>query len=170
MKNSIKNAEPYVLAELDEFIYPITIIASPRGVREIRFAYFETIIEELDQKKIPYLLDSSHPAAVELKQYFQGKRKYFDVPVDIEGTPFQMKVWKALQSIPYGQVRSYRDIAIQIGHPKAPRAVGQACGANLVPIIIPCHRVLTAKGSLGGFSAGIEIKKALLNLERTYCL
>lgn len=165
MENSMKNFEAYTIAQVDGFIYPITIIASPRGVREIHFTCFETIIKEWDYKNMPYLFDSSHPAAIELKQYLQGKRKNFDIPVDIEGTPFQMKVWKALQSIPYGQIRTYKDIAIQIGHPKAARAIGQACGANPVPIIIPCHRVLTANGSLGGFSAGIEIKKALLELE-----
>lgn len=168
MKSSPKNLEPYTIAEVDGFIHPVTIIATPKGVKEVHFAHVETIVRKLQHKNISYFFDSSHPAAVELKQYFQGKRKHFDVPVDIEGTPFQMMVWEALQSIPYGQTRSYKDVAIQIGHPKAYRAIGQACGANPVPIIIPCHRVLTSGGGLGGFSAGIEIKKALLDLERVY--
>lgn len=161
----MRNCEDYIIAQIDEFIYPVTIIASVRGIREIYFTSLDTIVKKLTQENIPHIIDLSHPAAIELKQYFRGQRKYFDIPVDIEGTSFQMKVWKALQSIPYGQVQSYKEIAEKIGHPKALRAVGRACGANPVPIIIPCHRVLTANGTLGGFSAGIEIKKALLNLE-----
>ncbi|MFO7154394.1 MAG: methylated-DNA--[protein]-cysteine S-methyltransferase [Caldicoprobacter oshimai] len=159
------NQENYIIAQVEDFICPITIIASVRGVRGIHFTSLDAIIEKLTQENIPHIIDLSHPAAIELREYFQGHRKHFDVPIDIDGTPFQLKVWKALQSIPYGKVRSYKDIAIQIGHPKAFRAVGQACGANPIPIIIPCHRVLTASGNLGGFSAGIEIKKALLDLE-----
>ncbi|MDN5276607.1 MAG: methylated-DNA-[protein]-cysteine S-methyltransferase [Clostridiales bacterium] len=158
----------YTVAQVDGFIYPVILIASTRGVKRICFAPLDTIIEELNKMNMPYTIDPYHDAAIELRQYFQGHRKHFDIPVDIDGTPFQLKVWKALQSIPYGEVRSYKDIALQIGHPRALRAVGQACGANPVPIIIPCHRVLTASGNLGGFSAGIEIKKALLDLEGTF--
>jgi len=168
MENLMKNFEAYTIAQLDGFLCPITVIASSKGVREIHFSLLESIVKELDRKNIPYSIDPSHTAAIQLKEYFQSRRKYFDVPVHVEGTPFQIKVWKALQSIPYGQVRSYKDIAIEMGHAQAFRAIGRACGANPVPIIIPCHRVLTASGSLGGFSAGIEIKKALLHLERTY--
>lgn len=84
-----------------------------------------------------------------------------------DGTPFQQKVWEALARIPLGETRSYREIAEQIGHPKASRAVGQACARNPVPLLVPCHRVTAEGGRLGGFSGGLHVKKALLTLEIT---
>jgi len=101
-----------------------------------------------------------------LQQYFSGKRVSFDLPLDLNNyTPFQRAVWKAAASIPYGETRSYAWIAKKIGRPKAARAVGQALGANPVPIVIPCHRVIRSAGTLGGFSGGLELKKKLLGLE-----
>ena len=102
----------------------------------------------------------------ELDEYFQGKRKTFDIPLRTHGTPFQEKVWAALREIPYGETRSYRDIAEAIGHPKAYRAVGMANNANPLFIIIPCHRVIGADGSLTGYGGGLPMKKALLMLEK----
>jgi methylated-DNA-[protein]-cysteine S-methyltransferase len=98
-------------------------------------------------------------------EYFEGRRKAFTIPLDINGTPFHREVWRALLTIPYGKTKSYGQIAQQIGKPRAPRAVGQACGANPIPIIIPCHRVLTSTGKIGGYTGGIDIKNALLKLE-----
>ena len=98
--------------------------------------------------------------------YFSGKRVEFDYPVDVEGfTPFQKAVWAAMREIPYGQTRSYRWIAEKVGRPRAYRAVGNACGKNPLLIIQPCHRVVGSQGRLGGFSAGLELKEALLQLE-----
>lgn len=104
----------------------------------------------------------------ELDEYFQGKRKTFDIPLRTHGTPFQEKVWAALRAIPYGEVRSYKEVAEAIGHPKAYRAVGMANNANPLFIIIPCHRVIGADGSLTGYGGGLPMKKALLSLEKKH--
>lgn len=104
----------------------------------------------------------------ELDEYFQGRRKTFDFPCRTHGTAFQEKVWAALREIPYGEMRSYRDIAEAIGHPKAYRAVGMASNANPLFIIIPCHRVIGADGSLTGYGGGLPMKKALLMLEKKH--
>lgn len=101
----------------------------------------------------------------ELAEYFAGQRRGFSVPLDLDGTMFQKKVWKALSEIPYGEVRSYGQIAKRVGHPKASRAVGSANGANPVAIIVPCHRVIAGDGSLGGFGGGLTNKAYLLDLE-----
>ncbi|MGI6225787.1 MAG: methylated-DNA--[protein]-cysteine S-methyltransferase [Peptococcales bacterium] len=102
----------------------------------------------------------------EIKEYFLGKRQDFTCLLDLEGTPFQIKVWQALQEIPYGETYSYEDVARKIGNIKAVRAVGSANGKNPISIIIPCHRVIRKSGELGGYSSGLERKKFLLELER----
>ena len=102
----------------------------------------------------------------ELEGYFAGRLTRFDTPVAPEGTPFQRRVWAALCEIPYGQTRSYSELARQIGADKAVRAVGAANGANPIAIIVPCHRVIGADGSLTGFGGGLPVKRALLDLEQ----
>jgi len=104
-------------------------------------------------------------AELQLAEYFAGKRRSFDLNLAPQGTEFQLAVLAALQTIPYGETRSYLDIAIQIGRPKAVRAVGAANGRNPLPIVIPCHRVIGADGSLTGFGGGLESKLSLLQLE-----
>jgi O-6-methylguanine DNA methyltransferase len=105
--------------------------------------------------------------ARQLQSYAAGRRVRWAVPLDLAaGTPFQRRVWRALQSIPYGETRSYAWVAKQVGAPRAVRAVGGACGANPVPIVVPCHRVVRSDGQLGGFTAGLAWKKRLLALER----
>lgn len=104
-------------------------------------------------------------ARQQLGEYFAGKRRQFDLKLAPEGTAFQLDVLKALQAIPYGQTRSYAELARSIGRPKAVRAVGSANGRNPLPIVIPCHRVIGANGSLTGFGGGLPTKKALLTLE-----
>jgi methylated-DNA-[protein]-cysteine S-methyltransferase len=102
----------------------------------------------------------------ELLGYFAGTRTLFSIPLSDGGaTAFQRAVWDALRAIPYGETRSYGDVARAIGQPGAARAVGAACGANPLPIVVPCHRVIAADGSLGGYSAGLKWKRALLRLE-----
>jgi methylated-DNA-[protein]-cysteine S-methyltransferase len=101
----------------------------------------------------------------QLRSYFAGKRIAFDLPLMLEGTEFQKKVWTALQAIPYGETISYKELAERIGKPGAVRAVGAANGANPIPIIIPCHRVLGNDGSLTGFGGGLPLKRKLLQLE-----
>ncbi|RQD69713.1 MAG: methylated-DNA--[protein]-cysteine S-methyltransferase [Tindallia sp. MSAO_Bac2] len=101
----------------------------------------------------------------QITEYFNAKRHKFDLPIDITGTPFQMGVWQALRSIPYGKVVSYGMIAEYIGNPKAVRAVGMANNKNPIAIIIPCHRVLGKDGHLTGFGSGMDVKQKLLELE-----
>jgi len=104
-------------------------------------------------------------AAEQLRQYLAGQRQNFSLPLAPRGTEFQMQVWQALQSIPYGQTRSYKQIAGQIGRPAACRAVGMANNRNPIIIIIPCHRVIGANGHLTGYGGGLEVKQHLLGLE-----
>jgi methylated-DNA-[protein]-cysteine S-methyltransferase len=104
-------------------------------------------------------------AELQLDEYFAGKRTQFDLPLHPSGTPFQIEVWEALKAIPYGEVRSYGDIAEQIGRPGASRAVGLANGRNPISVIVPCHRVIGASGSLTGYGGGLERKRLLLDLE-----
>ncbi|MCP4362119.1 MAG: methylated-DNA--[protein]-cysteine S-methyltransferase [Chloroflexi bacterium] len=101
----------------------------------------------------------------QLDAYFVGELQQFDLPLAPQGTPFQLTVWQALQTIPFGQTTTYGKLAQQIGKPKASRAVGVANGRNPLPIVIPCHRVIGSDGSLTGYGGGVEIKEALLNLE-----
>ena len=109
-------------------------------------------------------------AAAQVKEYFAGKRKQFKLPLLMRGTEFQMAVWQALQEIPYGETRSYKDIAARIGRPKAVRAVGMANNRNPISIIVPCHRVIGHDGSLTGYGGGLPLKQHLLELERTITL
>jgi methylated-DNA-[protein]-cysteine S-methyltransferase len=102
---------------------------------------------------------------LQLKAYFRGELKEFDLPLAMEGTDFQLRVWNALRAIPYGETISYAQLAERIGNPKAVRAVGLANGNNPIPIIIPCHRVIGSDGSLTGFGGGLSTKKKLLDLE-----
>ena len=101
----------------------------------------------------------------QLEQYFAGRRRSFDVPLDLRGTDFQLAAWKAMTKIPYGTTISYGDQARAIGKPTAFRAVGSANGRNPIPIIVPCHRVLASDGTLGGYSLGLSMKRRLLSLE-----
>ena len=105
-------------------------------------------------------------ARAQLDEYFAGKRRAFDLKLAPRGTSFQLEVWAALRAIPYGETRSYREIARTIGRPEAIRAVGAANGANPLPIIVPCHRVIGANGSLTGFGGGLPVKRYLLDLEQ----
>ena len=102
----------------------------------------------------------------QLEQYFAVQRQQFDLPLDFQGTDFQQQVWQALLTIPYGETRSYKDIALQIGNEKAVRAVGAANGRNPISIIAPCHRVIGSGGALVGFAGGLDKKQILLSLEQ----
>jgi len=107
-------------------------------------------------------------ASLQLLEYFHGRRRVFDLPLAPAGTEFQKRVWAALQHIPYGETRSYQDIAISINNPRACRAVGQANHSNPIPIFIPCHRVIGAQGHLVGYGGGLWLKAYLLELERNH--
>ena len=116
--------------------------------------------------------DDQHPVLMkterQLGEYFAGKRKTFSVPLDMRGTPFQKNVWEALLAIPFGETRSYGQLATQLGNPRATRAVGAANGRNPISIIVPCHRVIGSSGKLTGFAGGLETKERLLRLENCH--
>lgn len=140
---------------------------SPFG--PIRIGYDEAIctirhVEKAGDEHTPSPL--SDRAAKQLEEYFQGQRQEFDLPLRSVGTPFQMAVWEALKAIPYGETRSYGQIAAAIGNPKASRAVGMACNRNPIWIVIPCHRVVGSTGKLTGYEGGLDMKRALLELEK----
>ena len=119
------------------------------------------LAELIEQVNHPILLETQK----QLREYFAGTRQQFDLPLDFEGTVFQKKVWQALLSIPFGETRSYRDIAEQVGNIKAVRAVSAANGKNPISIIAPCHRVVGVNGKLVGFAGGLNNKEILLRLE-----
>lgn len=110
--------------------------------------------------------DQTAELARQLREYFAGERRTFELELSPTGSGFEKKVWQALVDIPYGETRSYGQIAATIGHPTAARAVGAANGANPIPIVVPCHRVIGANGSLTGFGGGLDNKRLLLALER----
>lgn len=101
----------------------------------------------------------------QLEEYFARERKEFDLPIELAGTPFQREVWQSLADIPYGETVSYAELATMVGRPRAFRAVGQANGANPIPIVLPCHRVVASGGGIGGYGGGLEMKRQLLALE-----
>lgn len=109
----------------------------------------------------------SDKAISQLREYLDGKRKHFDLPIKMQGTDFQCRVWKALCEVPYGETRTYKQIAEMIGNPKAVRAVGMANNRNPIAIIVPCHRVIGSNGKLVGYAGGLDIKQTLLDIEKS---
>ena len=142
---------------MDSKIGKLYLVASEKGLHGI---FWKKQALPLKKTKI---IDQ---ALQELKEYFDGKRKNFEVPLVMDGTAFQKRVWKQLRRIPYGQTCSYKDVANRIKNTKAVRAVGGANGKNPVCIIVPCHRVIAADGTLGGYSGRAGAKSKLLELER----
>ena len=118
--------------------------------------------KEITRQDLPLFQEAQR----QLKEYFSGKRKVFQLPIFFQGTPFQEKVWRSLLNIPYGSTKSYQEIAREIGNEKAVRAVGGAVHRNPLPLILPCHRVIGKNGSLVGFGLGLSTKKWLLEHER----
>jgi methylated-DNA-[protein]-cysteine S-methyltransferase len=143
----------------------ITALASSDGIRKIFLNSQKKNSELSSATKLhsndPYLFNVFN----QLKEYFDGKRKKFDIPLDIKGTDFQKRVWNELQKIPYGKTISYKKLSEKLGDVKAIRAVGKANGQNPIPIIIPCHRVIGADGELTGYAGGLEVKEKLLEIE-----
>lgn len=141
------------------------LAASAKGLVRLEFEsrvqklnHGTTQLQESETTLEPYLR--------ELNEYFAGKRREFSMPLDLRGTEFQLACWNALLAIPYGETRSYRDIAEVIGHPHAYRAVGMSNNRNPVAIVVPCHRVIASSGSLCGYGGGLDLKRKLLDFER----
>ena len=136
--------------------FSLSIETGPAGLRRIEFG-----ARGENGHSSPLMRETVR----QLRLYFAGELQIFDLPLELVGTEFQKKVWAALVTIPYGETRSYTEIAAQIGAPRAVRAVGAANGRNPIPIVVPCHRVIGASGSLVGFGGGLEWKRLLLDLE-----
>jgi methylated-DNA-[protein]-cysteine S-methyltransferase len=152
--------------------WEVLVAASDKGIVKLSFAASQArFVAEL-AREFPgqaWKRDDASPIAAEtarqLAEYFRGERRKFDLPLDAQGTPFQKRVWSALRRIPYGETRSYKDIARAAGSPKGARAVGMANHENPIAIVVPCHRVIAADGSLGGYACGLDLKRKLLDLE-----
>jgi methylated-DNA-[protein]-cysteine S-methyltransferase len=165
MSESIAKTE-YVYKTMPSPIGELRLVASDRGLAAILWenkmpdrARSQATKQDVDH---PVLLETQR----QLKEYFAGKRKAFDLQLDFVGTDFQKRVWNALLRIPFGETRTYGEVAKQLGNANAMRAVGAANGQNPIPIVAPCHRVIGASGALIGFGGGLETKAYLLNLER----
>ena len=154
--------EEVFVASTEKGVFMVDFLTSEKAfLKELRRRFSGEILR--DDRKNGKVLS-------QLEKYLKGELKRFDCPLDLRGTPFQRKVWSMLAKIPYGKTRSYREIAGAIGHPRAFRAVGNANGANPVPLILPCHRVIESGGGLGGFGHGIRVKKWLLEFEKVHGL
>lgn len=155
----------YAYKEVDSPVGKLRIVASSEGLAAILWEN-----DKPNRTRVrKYVEEPQHPVLLEterqLEEYFEGKRRVFSVALDPDGTAFQKEVWGILSTIPYGETRTYLDIARQMGNIKAVRAVGAANGRNPISIIVPCHRVLGTSGELTGFAGGIETKAALLAME-----
>lgn len=149
----------------------IGIASTEKGVCKIalpaesREGFFEWLRTHFGPQNVIEDKSKNEGVLAELESYLAGELREFRSPLDPQGTEFQMKVWREVRAIPYGTTRSYQDIAERIGHPRAYRAVGTANGANPIPIIVPCHRVIGQNGSLTGYGGGLAMKERLLRLE-----
>ena len=150
---------PFATQTVSTPIGALTVVASPRGVREVRWG---TEPDGVGLQHEAAAVEHLERATKQLREYFRGEREAFEVTLDLKGTEFQRLVWRELAGIPFGETRSYGAVAEAIGRAGAARAVGAATGRNPVPILVPCHRVVGSGGDLTGFAGGIDTKRALL--------
>ena len=146
-------------AMMDTPVGPLTLASTDKGLSSLNFGTTippDGIVDE----------PANRTFIQQLSEYFDGTRTHFDLPLDVQGTPFQMAVWCALMNIPFGQTRSYGEIAKSIGKPGAARAVGMANHENPIAVVIPCHRVVGHDGSLTGYAGGLHLKRQLLSIEQ----
>ena len=159
-------------AETDTPVGRLLVAATPRGLVRVSFhgEAHEAVLGELAERLSPRVLEAPSRLDMvrrELEEYFEGGRREFDVPLDwsLTGSTFRRRVLERTAKIPYGATASYRDVASAAGNERAVRAAGTALGANPIPIVVPCHRVLRSGGALGGYGGGLEAKRFLLDLE-----
>ncbi|MBT8160856.1 MULTISPECIES: methylated-DNA--[protein]-cysteine S-methyltransferase [Arthrobacter] len=156
---------------VDSPLGPLLLAATERGMVRVAFAAedHDAVLQRLAEKLSPRILRSAarlDPAARELDEYFAGKRRLFDLPLDLSlSRGFRLSVLQHLPHIAYGRTESYAEVALATGSPRAVRAVGTACATNPLPVIVPCHRVVKSDGSLGNYLGGIDAKRTLLELE-----
>ena len=143
----------------------LRLVASNLGIRAVEFTPSGPVAGEPNESN-----ELLAEAANQLRAYFASKLRVFHLPLDLQGTDFQKNVWRQLQEIPYGEIRSYAQIAEAIKNPKAVRAVGAANGSNPVAIVVPCHRVIGSSGKLTGYGGGLPLKKRLLELEGAWSM
>ena len=173
-ETGVEPAEPQVMktTTIPSPVGTITLGASPRGLALVTFGENSELVEQTARKLhlTARAGDSSilRHAAEQISEYFAGTRREFSLPLHNEGTEFQCAVWQALLTIPYGTTATYAQVATKVNRPRSFRAVAQACGANRLPIVIPCHRVVASDGTPGGYSEGLTFKQALLALESTH--
>jgi methylated-DNA-[protein]-cysteine S-methyltransferase len=165
IEDGIGIVSKYVYKTMESPVGPLKLVGSDSGLAAIVWANDRPRRVRLEEAAE----DRHHPVLVEterqLNEYFAGKRTTFTLPLDFRGTPFQKKVWQVMCDIPFGETRTYGELATQIGEPKAVRAVGAANGKNPIAIIGPCHRVISASSKLTGYAGGLEAKALLLRLE-----
>jgi O-6-methylguanine DNA methyltransferase len=158
-------------AEISSPIGPLALYGTGEGLMAIVFPRHSRLAVEAWLHRVigqASIVDDeqAHEAALsQLDDYFAGRRREFDLELDLRGTLFQRRVWEAVAAVPYGQTRSYRDVATAVGQPAAVRAVGAANGANPIPLVIPCHRIIGSNGTLHGYGGGLDVKAKLLELE-----
>ena len=173
MYNNAMNDETITWAAMKSRIGTIRVAATPRGVCKIGLgketardflSWLERHIGPVPHKSVRMGIVAL--ALDQIEEYLNGVRREFDLPLDLRGTEFQRRMWSAVAAIPYGETRTYADIARTMGKPLAVRAVGAANGANPLPLVVPCHRVLGSDGSLTGYGGGLDVKQKLLEMER----
>lgn len=155
-----------------DLLGPIYLASTEKGICAIDFNLSERAFTRKLKKDFPCEIvkddRKNRKALSQLREYLHGELMEFDLALDLRGTRFQRKVWSVLREIPYGETRSYKDVAKAVGLPKAYRAVGGANGANPVPIVVPCHRVVESNGGLGGYGQGLRLKRKLLEFEKAH--
>jgi len=143
----------------------LSIVASPRGLLRIDFRERESSATAARNSAGKEARRHLAAAVRQLRDYFAGRRSAFELPLDLVGTAYQQRVWRALQGVPFGRTLSYGELAARLGAPKGARAVGRACATNPVPVVVPCHRVVDGDGALHGYGGGLWRKQRLLELE-----
>ncbi len=173
MQKRSKTTEKLYVTSVATRMGTIHLASTQRGVARIALpgenhkTFFTWLVKTFPKAEISTSGRVNEKPARQLREYFEGKRRKFNFRLDLRTTPFQSQVLRKLRRIPYGKTASYGEIAKKMGRTKASRAVGLACGSNPLPVVIPCHRVIGANGSLTGFGGGLKMKAAMLALERT---
>ena len=177
MPTKTKHSKDHIVARatLETPLGPVYLAFTATGLRELTFSEENAPLPGASPRGTPETdlpkeaLKTWRQVVKVLEDYFGGRPADFeDLPLDLEGSPFYLRVWEELKKIPAGETVSYGELARRLGNPRASRAVGQACGANPIPLIVPCHRVIASNGSLGGFSSGLERKRWLLEHEQRH--